>query len=47
MDAIATLGPLLEGLSQDRVRQLIDFARFLATEDEREQWRQFGQSQFT
>ena len=45
MDARAILDPLLETLSEDRLRHLIDFARFLAWEDERRDWRQFGQAQ--
>ncbi|HZW32433.1 MAG TPA: hypothetical protein VFF52_17090 [Isosphaeraceae bacterium] len=45
MDARAQLEPLLEGLSEDRLRQLIDFARFLLTEPERQDWRGFGQEQ--
>jgi hypothetical protein len=45
MNEIATLEPLLEGLSKERVRQLIAFARFLAAEDERDGWQTFGQAQ--
>jgi hypothetical protein len=45
MNAHASLEPLLEGLSEERLRQLIDFARFLASEDEREGWKRFGQAQ--
>jgi hypothetical protein len=45
MNARASLNPLLEGLSEERLRQLIDFARFLAAEDERAAWRNFGQAQ--
>jgi hypothetical protein len=45
MSPIATLEPLLEGLSQQRLRQLVDFARFLAAEDERDEWQRFGIAQ--
>jgi hypothetical protein len=45
MSEIATLEPLLEGLSQERLRQLIAFARFLAAEDERDEWQSFGKAQ--
>jgi hypothetical protein len=45
MDARTTLDPILDKLSDERMRQLIDFARFLASEDERNEWRQFGQTQ--
>ena len=45
MNSRASLEALLDGLSEDRLRQLIDFARFLASEDEREGWQHFGQTQ--
>jgi hypothetical protein len=45
MDARALLDPLLETLSEDRLRQLIEFARFLAREDEQHDWQRFGQAQ--
>jgi hypothetical protein len=45
MDARTSLEPLLQGLSDDRLRQLIDFARFLAWEDERQDWLDLGQAQ--
>jgi hypothetical protein len=45
MDALARLEPLLEGLPEERVRQLIDFARFLAMEEERLAWQRLGQEQ--
>lgn len=44
MDARATLDSLLETLSEERMRQLVDFARFLAWEDERRDWQRFGQA---
>ncbi len=45
MNARATLDHLLERLSEDRLRQLVDFARFLAKEDERMVWQRFGLAQ--
>jgi hypothetical protein len=45
MNSRATLEALLDGLSEDRLRQLIDFARFLAEEDEQVAWQRFGQTQ--
>ena len=45
MSALARLEPILEGLSEDRIRQLIDFARFLAVEQERQEWLRFGPQQ--
>jgi hypothetical protein len=45
MNARASLDHLLEGLSEDRLRQLVDFARFLAEEDEQAAWQRFGQAQ--
>jgi hypothetical protein len=38
------LEPLLESLSRERLEQLLDFAKFLAIEDERRDWQRFGQS---
>ncbi len=45
MNARAGLESLLEDLSEERLHQLLDFARFLAAEDEREEWRRFGEGQ--
>jgi hypothetical protein len=45
MNARAGLEPLWVGLSENRLRLLIDFARFLAVEEEREDFTRFGQSQ--
>ncbi len=45
MNARARLEPILESLSDDRIRQLIDFARFLAMEQDRQEWQSFGQEQ--
>lgn len=44
MDARTSLEPLLQRLSDERLRQLIDFARFLAGEDERQGWQDFGRA---
>lgn len=46
MNTRGDLDPLLETLSDERHRQLIEFARFLVIEQERQEWGQFGQDQF-
>jgi hypothetical protein len=45
MSALGRLGPILDGLSEDRIRQLIDFARFLSMEQDRQEWLSFGREQ--
>jgi hypothetical protein len=45
MDVRADLEPLSQDLPNDRLRELVDFARFLAWQDERKSWQDFGQSQ--
>jgi len=45
MDARTSPEPLLQGLSDERLRQLIDFARFLTVEDERQGWQDLGRVQ--
>jgi hypothetical protein len=45
MSTLTRLEPILDGLSEDRIRQLIDFARFLAMEQDRQEWSNFGQKQ--
>jgi hypothetical protein len=45
MDLRSSLEPLLQELPDDRLRQLIDFTRFLAWQEERKNWQAFGQSQ--
>jgi hypothetical protein len=45
MSTLGRLEPLLEGLSEDRIRQLIDFARFLSMEQDRQEWQSFGRDQ--
>ncbi len=44
MDARATLDHLLQEMSDERLQQLIDFVRFLASEDDRREWQEFGHS---
>jgi hypothetical protein len=43
LSTLARIELILEGLSDDRIRQLIDFARFLALEQDRQKWLRFGQ----
>ena len=45
MSALGRIEPILDGLSEDRIRQLIDFARFLAVEQDQQAWLRFGQEQ--
>ncbi len=45
MDVRVALEPLLQDLPNDSLRQLIDFARFLAWQEEQKSWQEFGQSQ--
>jgi hypothetical protein len=45
MDVRGTLEPFLRELPDDSLRQLIDFARFLAWQEEHKSWQDFGQSQ--
>jgi hypothetical protein len=45
MSALGRLEPIRGGLSEDRIRQVIDFARFLAVEQDRQEWLRFGQDQ--
>jgi hypothetical protein len=44
MSPISEPKSLMEDLSEESLQKLIDFARFLATEDERAAWRRFGQA---
>ena len=39
-----TLEEILQGLPEDRVSQILDFARFLSWQEEREAWREFGRA---
>jgi hypothetical protein len=45
MDVRTDLEPLLQELPDDRLRELIDFARFLAWQEERKNSQDFGQSE--
>ncbi len=42
---LTRLEPIVDGLSEDRIRQLIDFARFLAMDQDRQESSRFGQEQ--
>ncbi len=42
MSTLARLEEILGSLSEDRIRQLVDFARFPASEQDRQEWLQFG-----
>lgn len=37
---------LIADLSEEQVRELVNFAKFLRWSDERREWREFGQQQF-
>ncbi len=45
MSVREALDKLLEGLPEERLRDIVDFAQFLSWQEERTAWRQFGQSQ--
>ena len=45
MNVTEALTPLVEGLSEAKQHLLVDFARFLAADDERRDWQQFGATQ--
>ena len=40
-----TLDKLLESLTEDRVREVLDFAQFLSWRSQRERWQRFGRAQ--
>ena len=40
------LDKVLEGLPEERLREVLDFAEFLSWQEERQAWRRFGQAQF-
>ncbi len=42
MNVTDALTPLVEGLSEEKPLLLVDFARFLAADDERRDWQRFG-----
>ena len=46
MSAKQALVDLLEQLPDERVREILDFARFVTLEEERQEWTQFGREQF-
>ena len=41
----STLNRLLDTLSDERQREVLDFATFLAWQDDRDGWRRFGATQ--
>lgn len=41
-----TLEQLLDGLAEERLREILAFAEFLSWRDERARWQQFGKAQF-
>jgi len=41
-----SLEQILQNLPEDRLREVLDFARFLRWRDERAAWKQFGRMQF-
>lgn len=45
MSVKATLDKLIETLSEERQREVLNFAEFLSQQDDREGWRRFGQNQ--
>jgi hypothetical protein len=40
------LEQVVQDLPEDRLRELLDFARFLSWQEERHLWQQFGRDQF-
>lgn len=46
MSTISSLNELLATLSEDQVREVLTFARFLHARQEQEEWRRFGVGQF-
>lgn len=45
MSTRTALGEILEMLPDDRLHQLLDYARFLSIQEEHESWQRFGQMQ--
>jgi hypothetical protein len=39
------LADVLQGLPEERVQEVLDFARFLSSQEERDGWRVFGRGQ--
>ena len=46
MSARQALSELLERLPEERVRKVLEFARLLSGEEERDEWARFGREQF-
>jgi len=46
MSVRQSLDKLLEGLPEQRLREVLEFAEFLAWREDRAAWQQFGQAQF-
>lgn len=42
-----SLNQVLEKLPDEVVSEVLDFARFLSWQEDRQDWQQFGQSQFS
>jgi hypothetical protein len=40
------LDGILQGLPESRVQEVLDFAKFLSLQEDREVWQEFGQRQF-
>ncbi len=45
MSAKIALGNLLETLPENRLQQLLDYARFLSLQEEHEAWQRFGETE--
>jgi hypothetical protein len=45
MSTREALQKLLENMPEERLREVVDFAAFLSSQDDRSAWRQFGQAQ--
>ena len=41
-----SIDEVVQSLPEDRLRELLDFAQFLRWQEERDDWRRFGQAQF-
>lgn len=41
-----SLEEVMDTLPEGRQRQVLDFAEFLSWQEERQEWREFGQAQF-
>ena len=46
MEMQQAIRQVLDGLPEERVREVLDFARFIAQASEADEWRRFGQNQF-